>query len=223
MSTQPGPRLRSNVRRFSFLKRNPRHSRSFFSEYYASHHGPLAAAQAGFRKYTTRYVQNHILDLPDGSEPRFDGLSVTTQVPRADYTHGFFNEPDYENVKADENYLFDMSATVSLLGEEVQVVEGSPSAFKLLLLAPWRDVEYSRYTGLVRAVVNRLALDTASALGFRRSHFTDELLAELWFDSEPSRAHALAGACAAKSQSEGTSLLPAREVLIFGPEKPWRA
>jgi hypothetical protein len=198
------------VRRHSLLKRNPRHSRAFFSSYYEQHHGPLAARQPGFRKYTTRYVQNHVLELPDGSDPSFDGISMTTQVPRPDYAQGFFGEPDYENVKLDEAYLFDLSATVSLLGEEVVLVDGKPTAFKALFLGLRADFTHAMFPGIVRLVENHLDLRSVSALGFRAASFDCDLLAELWFDS----AQALAAASTRR-------LLPVREVLVFGPEKPW--
>jgi len=61
-------------KRNSFLKRNPRLTPAKFSRYYETVHGPLAARQAGFRKYTLRYMQNHVQPNPDGSEPPFDGM-----------------------------------------------------------------------------------------------------------------------------------------------------
>jgi hypothetical protein len=198
------------VRRHSLLKRNPRHSRAFFSSYYEQHHGPLAARQPGFRKFTTRYLQNHVLELPDGSEPSFDGISMTTQVPRPDYRQGFFGEPDYENVKLDEAYLFDLSATVSLLGEEVVVIDGPATAFKALFLGSRTDFRQGRFAGIVRLVENHLDLQSVSALGFRAASFDCDLLAEIWFDT--ALAISAAGPC---------RLLPVREVLVFGPGKPW--
>jgi hypothetical protein len=198
------------MRRHSLLKRNPRHSRAFFSSYYEQHHGPLAARQPGFRKFATRYLQNHVLELPDGSEPSFDGISMTTQVPRPDYAQGFFGEPDYENVKLDEAYLFDLSATVSLLGEEVVAIDGPSTAFKALFLGPRTDFQPAMLAGVVRLVANHLDLQSVSALGFRAASFDCDLLAEIWFDT----AQAVSAAASYR-------LLPVREVLVFGPGKPW--
>jgi hypothetical protein len=203
----------SVIRRHSLLKRNPKHSRTFFSSYYERHHGPLAARQNGFRKFTTRYVQNHVLDLPGGSEPRFDGISMTTQVPRADYSQGFFGEPDYDNVKVDEVYLFDMSATVSLLGEEVVLLAGRYSPYKALFLGPRAEFPQAAFPGTVRLIANYLDLRSVSALGFRTTSFPHDLLAEIWFDSAEARNQAFGAT---------PRLLPVREILVFGPEKPWR-
>jgi hypothetical protein len=114
-----------------------------------------------------------------------------------------------------------MTATVSLLGEEIMVLEGCPSSFKAILLAPWRVLDAASYPGAVRIVANRLDPGTASALGFRRSRFAEDLLGEIWFDSAASRARALSNEdCVQGGQG---ALMPVREVLIFGPDKPWRA
>jgi hypothetical protein len=210
------------IRRHSLLKRHPRHSREFFSSYYESHHGPLAARQAGFRKFTTRYLQNHVLDLPDGSEPVFDGISMTTQVPRADYSVGFFGEPDYANVKDDELYLFDMSSTVSLLGEAVTARKGPPSAHKALLLGYVSQPRALVFPGVVRLIVNQLDLSSVSALGFRSATFEHDLLAEIWFESSEARTHAFRLDAATRPVVSAARLLPVREVLIFGPQDSGR-
>jgi hypothetical protein len=209
------------IRRHSLLKRNPRHTRAYFSSYYELRHGPLAARQEGFRKFTTRYIQNHILDLPDGSEPSFDGVSMTTQVPRADYSQGFFGEPDYENVKADEIYLFDIGATVSLLGEEVVLTDGGGSSCKALFLGAQADFREHELPGIVRLVVNRLDLRSVSALGFRSASFGCDLLAEIWFDTAESRDEAFRLDASSRPPGSPARILPVREVLVFGAEKPW--
>jgi hypothetical protein len=203
------------IRRHSLLKRNPRHSREFFSTYYENHHGPLAARQAGFRKFTTRYLQNHVLDLPDGSEPAFDGISMTTQVPREDYSVGFFGEPDYGNVKDDELYLFDMSSTVSLLGEVVSLRDGPASPFKALYLGSSQERTMD-FPGVVRLIANRLDLGSVSALGFRAAAFEHDLLAEFWFENEDARTQAFAIDSAARPANCAARVLPVREVVIFG-------
>jgi hypothetical protein len=210
------------VKRHSLLKRNPRHSREFFSAYYQAQHGPLAARQAGFRKFTTRYLQNHVLDLPDGAEPAFDGISMTTQVPRADYSAGFFGEPDYENVKQDELYLFDMSSTVSVLGEAITRREGPASDHKALLLCHDSQPAAWEFPGVVRLIANRLDLRSVSALGFRSASFEYDLLAEIWFESGEARSRAFRLDAASRPAMSAARLLPVREVLIFGPDEPGR-
>jgi hypothetical protein len=204
------------VRRHSLLKRHPRHSREYFSSYYETHHGPLAARQAGFRKFTAHYLQNHVLDLPDGTDPAFDGISMTTQVPRSDYMQGFFGEPDYANVKDDELYLFDLSATISLLGEMALVRDGPRSNFKALFLGPAGCLRELEAAGVTRLIANRLDLRTASALGFRAAAFTHDLLAEIWFDSAGARAEAFQRDSRERPAGSVARILPVREVRIFG-------
>jgi hypothetical protein len=212
VGAQPG----AIVRRHSLLKRHPRHSRDFFSSYYENHHGPLAARQAGFRKYTTHYLQNHVLDLPDGEEPAFDGISMTTQVPRPDYMKGFFGEPDYANVKDDELYLFDLSSTISLLGDMVVVRDGPRSNFKALFLGPASYLRELEATRAVRLIANRLDSGSASALGFRTAAFAHDLLAEIWFESLAARTEAFQRDSRDRPAGSAARILPVREVLIFG-------
>jgi hypothetical protein len=209
------------IRRHSLLKRNATHTRAYFSSYYEKRHGPLAARQPGFRKFTTRYLQNHILELPDGSEPSFDGVSMTTQIPREDYSQGFFGEPDYDNVKADEMYLFDISATVSLLGEEVVLNDGAGASCKALFLGTRADFRPHEFPGVLRLAENRLDLRSVSALGFRSASFGCDLVAEIWFDTVDSRDEAFRIDVLLKPPASPARILPVREVLLFGPEKPW--
>ncbi|MFM6991810.1 MAG: EthD domain-containing protein [Rhodoferax sp.] len=208
-------------RRHSLLFRNPALNQEQFSRHYETHHGPLAASLEGFRKYCWRYVQNHVESLPDGREPRFHGITMTSQVPRVDYRKGFFNEPDYEKVKPDELYLFDVSRTVSVLGCEEPAEGGLPTPWKALLLAQPDFLDSWQPVGLTRKVLNSLDTSSASALGFNSSQFSYGLLVELWFTSEAARDEAYAQVAAQDFNSSAPFFLPVREVLIYGPEKPW--
>lgn len=217
-STQPV------FKRNSLLKRNPSHTRDHFSRYYEDNHGPLAASLPGFRKFSARYIQNHVEDLPDGQEPLFDGVTMTTQVPRDDYTRGFFNEPDYEKVKPDEIYLFDLTKTVSVLGREELIIAGPATPHKALILTHRGSLAAMRMPVPSRLVLNHLDRATASALGFSAGSFDHDLLAEAWFDSAKERNRAFDAVAQFNRDQAGRAIfLPVREVLIFGPEKPWRA
>jgi hypothetical protein len=207
-------------RRHSLLRRNPALSREAFSMHYELTHGPLASSQAGFRQFASRYIQNHVERLPDDSEPLFDGVTMTTQVPRDDYTKGFFNHPDYANVQDDERYLFDIAKTVSLLGWEEVVVDGPVTQFKALLLMASAVFTQDGLHTASRLVANHLDVQTASALGFSKGAFNYDLLLEVWFDDAPARTAAY------REYTRPTKglppiFLPVREVLVYGPEKPW--
>lgn len=210
------------VRRHSLLKRNPNLDRAAFSEHYEHKHGPLASRQAGFRKYTQRYIQNHVEGTPETVDTAFDGVTMTTQVPRDDYSTGFFTEPDYENVKPDETYLFDLTKTVSLIGEEQISFDGPATRWKVLLLIAARRFDAEAFSGVSRIALNRLETSTASALGFNSSTFEYDLLAELWFTSEAQRDTAFQDAQGWGESEPAPIFLPVREVLVFGPEKPWK-
>ena len=103
----------SVIKRHTLLKRHPALTRAGFSQHYRTVHGPLAAAQPGFRRFAYRYIQNHVEEsFPGNGEPPFDGITTTFQAPRSDYRQGFFQHPDYANVRPDEEYLFDIPGTV---------------------------------------------------------------------------------------------------------------
>jgi len=210
-------------KRHSLLKRSVSHTREHFSRYYEQHHGPLASSLRGFRKFSERYIQNHVEDLPEGGEPLFDGVTMTTQVPREDYTRGFFNEPDYEKVKPDEIYLFDLSKTVSVLGREELIIDGPPTPHKALILTHMGMLAAMKMPPPSRLVLNHLDRATASALGFSAGSFDYDLLAEVWFEDAEVRAQAFQSVKVFnRDQPSQAVFLPVREVLIFGPEKPWR-
>ncbi len=219
------------IKRHSFLKRHPGMSRLAFSRHYLEHHGPLAAGLAGFRKFAFRYLQNHFdEDLTGGGEPPFDGLTMTFQVPREDYRQGFFQHPDYAKVRPDEEYLFDLSATVSVLGEEEIVYSRETGGEKAIILssgglagAPQdrhlRSSAFEKY-GLRQAICNQLDTKTATALGFGKSAFAYDLLWELYFATSQERRTAcrdssfIAGFSSPRSDVQPLALA-VREFTIF--------
>lgn len=211
------------IKRHSFLKRHAGLSRQAFSRHYLEHHGPLAAGLAGFRKFAFRYEQNHFdEDLTGAADPPFDGLTMTFQVPREDYRQGFFQHPDYAQVRPDEEYLFDLSATVSVLGEEEVVFGQGREGAKAILLAMGGgrgSADLETY-GVRRAVCNRLDTGTATALGFGESAFAYDRLWEIYFASPDDRR----AACRDRGFIAGFSsphadvpprALAAREFVIF--------
>jgi hypothetical protein len=210
-------------KRNSFLKRNPSLTPGSFSRHYETFHGPLAARQAGFRKYALRYVQNHVEPNADGSDPPFDGITMTTQVPRADYNRGFFHEADYENVKSDELFLLDMGRTVSVLGEVVVGTALPRSGSKAVFLpgADWTPPAELLPVGAFSAAVSRLDSGRATALGFGAATFPHAFMVECWFATEADRRDALSRPAALFGS--GAIAMAVREILIFGPEKPWSA
>ena len=211
------------IKRHSFLKRHSGMSRPAFSRHYLEHHGPLAAGLAGFRKFAFRYQQNHFDEnLTSAGDPPFDGLTMTFQVPRDDYRQGFFQHPDYAQVRPDEEYLFDLSATVSVLGEEDIVVSHGAGGEKAIILASGgepRSGLLDRH-GLRKAICNRLDTKTATALGFGKSAFAYDRLWELYFTSSEERRAACRDSGFVSSLSSLTSdvrplALAAREFVIF--------
>lgn len=170
------------VVRYSLLVRNARHTPEEFRRHYLEHHGPLALAQAGFRRFTLEYVQNHCIRRLAGSELQLDGISATTQLPREDYRIGFFQEPDYAMVQPDEEYLFDVSRVCSVLAER-EPAEGAGGAFKGFALA--RDAAADELLAAVapaRHRISRIDVSTASRLGFGGSTFEYDTVVEFWND-----------------------------------------
>ena len=208
-------------RRHSFLKRASGWSRRDFSHYYEHSHGPLAAGLRGFRKFATRYIQNHVDDLPDGADPLFDGVTMTTQEPRDDYSRGFREEPDFNAVKVDEQYLFDLDKTVSVLGHQDTFAYGKSAPHKALILCTQQALQSVQLLRPAKLVLNHLEPSTASGFASDADAFDYDLLAEVWFDTIGARNNAIESSRALQSRTTPALALPVREVLIFGPEKPW--
>jgi hypothetical protein len=204
--------------RFSLLRRNPALTPEAFRTHYAEVHGPLASAQAGFRKFTLRYVQNHVETPADSGAPHFDGVTATTQIPRDDYTRGFFQEPDYAAVKDDERYLFDVSRTVSVLGE-LMAGDGTRGGAKAMVLTGTDWSPQPCVPGAAAVRIHRLATANASALGFGAAAFDHPYLVECWYSKEPDRVRLVDGPNA--FFGAGAVAFAVRELLVFGPELPW--
>jgi hypothetical protein len=218
------------VKRFSLLRRRSSMDCERFLAHYEGVHGPLAAAQDGFRQFAYRYVQNHVLAThaaagPPGAQAGIDGISVTYQKPRADYRRGFFQHPDYANVRADEEYLFDTAATVSLLGEECIVCRRGDDGEKAIFLVDCADDAIATDgegapSAVRKAVCNRLDADSASALGFGAAAAPWRALWEVWFASRADREQACRdraglGMLSPNLADEGTVALAVREVVFF--------
>ena len=218
--------MSSVVKRFSLLRRNAALTRAAFSLHYRDIHGPLAAAQPGFRKYAYRYDQNHVeSDLLGSGDAPFDGITVTFQVPRPDFRTGFFHHPDYANVRPDEERLFDLSRTVSLLGRETVVRAGEGGAKAIVVCRPAGAVGGNdpnpMFGGEVRAAVrNDLEVGSASALGFGPAPMEYGRLWEIWFQSPEARTDCLKDRAFRKSLSPNdetavTVALAVRDITIF--------
>lgn len=214
------------IKRFSLLRRHTGMGRAAFLGHYGRVHGPLAAAQAGFRQFTYRYVQNHVEAGPAIAEPVFDGISVTWQKPRENYRQGFFQHPDYANVRPDEEYLFDLAATVSLLAGEHVVLQGDRVGSKAVFLVDGtrdRAVEFNggdAPDGVVTAICNRFDSTSASALGVGEAALPYRELWEIWFASDEDRLRACAdparlAALGLGLRGGGIVPLAVREVVFF--------
>lgn len=219
------------IKRHSFLKRHASMTRPAFSRHYLEHHGPLAAGLGGFRQFAYRYLQNHFdVDFSGDGDPPFDGLTMTFQVLRPDYRQGFFQHPDYAHVRPDEEYLFDLSTTVSVLGEEEIVFDHGSGGEKAIILAASGPADRPAASdlgrrmpeefGVRRVIRNRLDTKTATALGFGQSVVAYDHLWELFFDSADRRQAAckdprfIAG-FSSPSGAPAPRALAAREYTIF--------
>jgi hypothetical protein len=213
------------VKRLSLLKRNPGLTRAQFFAHYESIHGPLASAQPGFRKFTYCYVQNHFTrEFRRDGEPLFDGMTATYQVPRADMQRGFFQEPDYlAFVRPDEERLFDLARTRSILATESVVLDGEGTEWKGIALCGAGGGEgFRKLRGLRRLVVNDLIASSAGVLGGAPGGFEFGRVAEMWFEDASWLEQALgsAGGPPDDAGGEPVHLFSAREITIFRNPRP---
>lgn len=208
--------LAANCRRHLFLKREPALTRAAFSRHYEEVHGPLAVSLAGFRKYTLRYLQNHV---EEGADPGFDGVTMTTQVPREDYSKSFRNEPDFDQIRDDEFYLFDMDRTVSVLSREELAKDGPQTPDKALILCSGPAFAAMALPSPTKIVLNHFDRSTLNVLGKGSADFPYDLLAEVWFGSAGERATASSAALAQAGEAP-VLFVPVREVTMLDRTKP---
>jgi hypothetical protein len=225
----------SVFKRHTLLKRHSALSRAGFSQHYRNVHGPLAAAQPGFRRFAYRYIQNHVEEsFPEDGEPPFDGITTTFQAPRSDYRQGFFQHPDYANVRPDEERLFDLAGTVSVLGEE-KILLGQPSAegAKAIILstADGGSGSGSELTdnatshGIQTVVRNDLDTGSASDLGAAGAvSFPCVRLWEIWFATPEARRLACANPAfieaVAGDVGAAQITLAVQEIVVFADPRP---
>lgn len=216
-------------KRLSFLKRNAAFSRAQFFAEYEGVHGPLASSQAGFRKFTYSYVQNHLIceALRDG-DPEFDGMTATWQVPRADMSRGFFQTPDYARyVRPDEERLFDLAKTRSALAMENILRQGDRTSWKCVCLYASDRPSATLPTKLPaagRIVINEIMPGTASALGGAGEGFAFDRVAEIWFREPLAMRQAADDASFIRSLDDGANgrmhVFISREVVMFSEHRP---
>ncbi len=222
-------------KRFSLLKRHPGLTQEAFFSHYRDVHGPLASGLAGFRRYAYRYVQNHVVSAVGRSdEPPYDGVTQTFQVPRHDLARGFFQTPDYATVRPDEEILFDLARTASILGREHVVLDGPETACKCLaLLATGADAASLSadmvgriWPGVRRCADNVLLTTSAGALGGTARPFPYDRIVELWFD-DPAALHArgadpqIAARLGRRPDAPAAPwLLEVREIGMFADPRP---
>ena len=219
------------VKRFSLLRRRGQMERTRFLEHYENIHGPLAAGQEGFRQFTYRYLQNHVqAGAAAGPDTPYDGISVTYQKPRMDYRDGFFNHPDYANVRADEVFLFDLDATVSVLGREQVVCEREGAVAKAILLVAdsaskaTDDAIVDPPPAVRKAIRNSLDGGSASALGIGEATSPWREIWEIWFASAAERdracrERAALAAFGGSLLSAATVALAVRELVVFSEDE----
>lgn len=194
-----------DVVRYGFLVRSEELTPEQFHDHWENSHGPLAMSLAGFRANTVRYVQNHC--LPGA---RVDGIVATYQRERDDYSRGFYHEPDYPVIQVDEQYLMDLSRTVSMLGEFSELVPGDRTEHKAIVLLPAGEAVADH--GAVKVTAVALHRDTASALGFGPAQFEWQTLVELWFDTAEQRDRAQA---AHESDHPSDTFFAVREIVVL--------
>ncbi|KAF2095936.1 hypothetical protein NA57DRAFT_78710 [Rhizodiscina lignyota] len=124
----------SVIRLSMYFKRNPKLSEEEFHKYWTEDHAPLVSEWLAGHG-VLRYVQNHFppstramaegvkeLPLADLLLP-FDGVADFWMYKLEDFLNAT-KDPYYkEKVAADEDYLFDRTATRMTIGKEVVVIE----------------------------------------------------------------------------------------------------
>lgn len=122
-------------RRFVLLRAAPGLTRRQMVEHWRTIHATVIVNLPVFWEYTSRYIQNYVVENSPSFAAAFpfDGVVETWQRPRIDKTRLFANEPVYHDVvRVDERKAFDMTKTVALLTEVNEVIVGPERGVKLL-------------------------------------------------------------------------------------------
>lgn len=202
-------------------------SREEFSQHYREIHGPLAADQAGFRKFTQRYEQNHIVRTLSHYRLSIDGITKTWQAERDDYSVGFFNEGDYAVVKPDEHFLLNTEEVVSVLAKTEEDYRddfehrNGVKVLGVIYEDQTRETIYVELSnlGATFILISKIAPAWSSALGYGAITFDGKWVLESWFPD----IHAAELAAAQLSQLVNTKLdlWSVSNLVIFKSPEQW--
>jgi len=126
---------RPDNRRYVLLKRASTLTRQEMLDHWLTTHANLIINIPEFWRYTSRYLQNHVLDeveVPTGNI-QCDGIVETWQRPRTNPYSLFADEEAYRTrVRADERTFLSMAESVAILTEVNVIIDGPESGLKLI-------------------------------------------------------------------------------------------
>ena len=100
----------------ALLVRNPALTHEQFVKHWLGHHGPLVAGTPAVASRVRRYEQHLRVPQEWAGATEFDGMTVQW-LDSVDDVVAFTLDPEYEAVKADEDYLLDRSKLVWMMSE----------------------------------------------------------------------------------------------------------
>jgi uncharacterized protein (TIGR02118 family) len=113
-------RRRDVLKIITLLNRKPGLTREEFSRYWAENHAPLAVRILPGVK---RYVQNHLVQVPGGEEPPFDGAAEVWFETSWDKLFAWYQSEAGQALRDDEQKFIDTSRWITLFVEEKVIKE----------------------------------------------------------------------------------------------------
>ena len=134
MNIEAAGRDNPDNRRYVLLKGAPQLTRQQMLDHWRVPHANLIIKLPEFWRYTSRYLQNHVIEAgPSVGNMDFDGVVETWQRKRTNPYSLFADEDVYKTiVRADERLFLNMSESVAMLTEVTIVVDGPEAGVKLL-------------------------------------------------------------------------------------------
>ncbi|MFA5608367.1 MAG: EthD domain-containing protein [Leucobacter sp.] len=164
--------LQSPVVRFGFLRRLPSLDHYEFARHWRTVHGPLVAGLEGFTTFTERYIQNHLIEGEDSSW--IDGVSMTHQRAREDYSAGFFEHADVLHSQNDELHFLDTRNSEFYMGPRRVLRQSPEGAHKIIVLAESDAIEESVPYASRLSITRALDADENAKLCIVEAWFSDE-------------------------------------------------
>ncbi|TCR03396.1 uncharacterized protein (TIGR02118 family) [Sphingobacterium sp. JUb78] len=114
----------TNMLKFTFLiRKTTGMSKEDFIDYHRNHHAPLFMSIPESKQYVKKYVVSHPKIIEGFPLPAYDGITDIYFASMNDFNSFFASENYKQKVHPDESNFIDLNDVVTLVSDEVVVVD----------------------------------------------------------------------------------------------------